>query len=93
MRRLFHFINRAEKRRIIASGAAQTVNCNESLVNESFAIKEGEVLRMANRHNLVGYALEAVARPGARESRVRKPPEGMRIRNERGARHAEQAEE
>ncbi len=41
------------------------------------------------RHNLIPYALEAVARPGCRETRVRKPPDGMRIRNERGAAHAE----
>jgi len=39
---------------------------------------------MENRHNLIPYALEAVARPGSRESRVRKAPDGMRIRNERG---------
>ena len=39
------------------------------------------------RHNLIPYALEAVARPGSRETRVRKPPDGMRIRNERGAAH------
>lgn len=39
-----------------------------------------------NRHSLVPYALEAVARPGERETRVRKPPTGFAIRNERGAR-------
>ncbi len=38
---------------------------------------------MENRHNLIPYALETVARPGSRESRVRKAPDGMRIRNER----------
>lgn len=41
------------------------------------------------RHNLTVYALEAVPRPGERETRVRKAPSGMRIRNERGAEHAE----
>ena len=39
------------------------------------------------RHNLIPYVLEAVPRPGSRETRVRKPPDGMRIRNERGAAH------
>ena len=48
---------------------------------------------MADRHNLVAYALEAVARPGERESRTRRPPQGMQIRNERGERFAESAEE
>lgn len=38
---------------------------------------------MENRHNLIPYALEVVARPGSRESRVRKAPGSMRIRNER----------
>ena len=47
-----------------------------------------EVWRMANRHNLIPYALEDVARPGSRESRVRPAPNGMRIRNERGVRCA-----
>ena len=36
------------------------------------------------RPNLIPYALEAVARPGSRETRVKKPPQGARIRNERG---------
>ena len=36
------------------------------------------------RHNLIPYVLEAVARPGSRETRVKKPPQGARIRNERG---------
>ena len=31
------------------------------------------------RHNLIPYALETVARPGSRESRVRRPPDtGLR---------------
>ncbi len=38
---------------------------------------------MKERHNLSPYALEACPRPGARETCVRKPPDGMRIRNER----------
>ena len=48
---------------------------------------------MADRHKLIGYALEAVARPGARESRMRRPPDGLGIRNERGECCAEAAEE
>lgn len=39
---------------------------------------------MQSRHQIIPYALHAVARPGSRESRVRKPPDGVRIRNERG---------
>lgn len=39
---------------------------------------------MKNRHNLIPYTLETVARPGSRESRVRRPPEGIAIRHERG---------
>lgn len=39
---------------------------------------------MSNRHSLIPYALETVARPGSRESRVRRPPDGLRVRNERG---------
>ena len=38
---------------------------------------------MAGRHCVIGYALEAVARPGAREILVRRP-QGERVRNERG---------
>lgn len=41
------------------------------------------------RHNLIPYALEVVARPGSRETRVRMPPSGIHIRNERGAAHGE----
>ena len=36
------------------------------------------------RHNLIPYVLETVARPGSRESRVRRPPDGLHIRHERG---------
>ena len=43
---------------------------------------------MAQRQNLIPYALEVQPRPGAREICVRKPPDGMRIRNERGAANA-----
>ena len=43
---------------------------------------------MAQRQNLIPYALEAQPRPGEREICVRKPPDGMRIRNERGTAHA-----
>lgn len=39
---------------------------------------------MEERQNLIGYALQVVPRPGARETRVKKAPDGMRIRNERG---------
>ena len=42
-----------------------------------------------NRHNLIPYALEAVARPGSRESRVHRPPDGLHIRHERGEQGAE----
>lgn len=41
------------------------------------------------RHNLIPYALEVVARPGSRETRVKKPPQGARIRNERGGDHGQ----
>ena len=36
------------------------------------------------RHNLIPYALEPGARPGSRESRGRRPPDGLHIRHERG---------
>lgn len=39
---------------------------------------------MKERHTIITYALESVPRPGARESRVRRPPDGFFIRNERG---------
>ena len=42
---------------------------------------------MKNRQSMILYALEAVARPGCRETRVRRPPENEKIRNERGALH------
>ena len=38
---------------------------------------------MTNRHPVIPYALEVVARPGSREIRVRMAPDGMRIRNGR----------
>lgn len=38
---------------------------------------------MKNRHTIITYALESVPRPGARESRVRRPPDGVAIRHER----------
>ena len=40
---------------------------------------------MDNRHTLIPYALEVVARPGAREIRVRMAPDGVRICNGRRA--------
>lgn len=43
---------------------------------------------MAQRHNVIPYALEARPRPGSRETCVRKPPDGMRIRNGRETGHA-----
>lgn len=46
--------------------------------------KETEAFAMRERHSLIPYALEAVARPGSREICVRRPPDGFRIRNERG---------
>lgn len=39
---------------------------------------------MKQRHTIITYALESVPRPGARESRVRRPPDGFAVRNERG---------
>ena len=42
-----------------------------------------------NRQNLIPYALQAVARPGSRESRARRPPDGLHIRHERGEQGAE----
>ena len=44
---------------------------------------------MNNRHMLIPYTLESVARPGSRESRVRRPPDGDRIRNERSECHGQ----
>ena len=41
-------------------------------------------MNMKNRHTLIPYTLETVARPGSRESRVRRPPNGLQIRHERG---------
>jgi len=41
-------------------------------------------MSLKQRQNLMMYALEAVPRPGARETRVKKAPDGFRIRNERG---------
>lgn len=38
---------------------------------------------MKNRQTLIPFALEVVARPGSREIRVRMPPSGQQIRNER----------
>ncbi len=42
------------------------------------------------RQSMISYALEAVPRPGSRETRVRRPPDGFKIRNERGSDHAQQ---
>lgn len=42
---------------------------------------------MEGRHSIIGYALEEVPRPGAREICVRRPPDGVRIRHEREAQH------
>lgn len=39
---------------------------------------------MKERHSLITYALLSVPRPGARETCVRRPPDGIRIRNSRG---------
>jgi len=47
---------------------------------------------MEGRHTLIPYTLEAVARPGSREIRVRMPPDGMRIRNGRKRSHEPEAE-
>ena len=87
------FSSRALSGGIIARDGAQTVICNERSNLTWLKGLKGEVLRMADRHRVIGYALEAVARPGARESRTRRPPDGMRIRNERGERYAELGQE
>ncbi len=42
------------------------------------------------RQSMILYALEAVSRPGSRETRVRRPPDGFKIRNERGNDHDRQ---
>ena len=47
---------------------------------------------MDNRHTLIPYALEVVARPGSREIRVRMSPDGMRIRNRRKDAHEPEAQ-
>ena len=53
--------------------------------SETIGAKEkGRRKNMKNRHTLIPYTLETVARPGSRESRVRRPPEGIVIRHERG---------
>lgn len=39
---------------------------------------------MKTRQSIIPYALECVPRPGERETRARKPPDGFAIRNERG---------
>ena len=40
---------------------------------------------MRDRHSIIAYALETVARPGARETRVRHAPQDMKVRNGRAA--------
>lgn len=47
---------------------------------------------MENRHTLIPYVLEVVARPGSREIRVRMPPDGVRIRNGRKHEYEPEAE-
>lgn len=47
---------------------------------------------MKDRHTLIPYVLEEVPRPGAREICVRRPPDGVRIRNERRDGHGQAAE-
>ena len=48
-------------------------------------------MTLENRHTLIPYALEVVARPGSREICVRMPPDGMRIRNGRKDGHEPEA--
>lgn len=50
----------------------------------AFLPERMEAQNMRDRHQIIPYALEAVARPGSRETRVRRPPGDMRIRNGRG---------
>ena len=40
---------------------------------------------MKQRQNLTAYALEAIPRPGSRETRVKRAPDAMPIRNRRGS--------
>lgn len=40
---------------------------------------------MERRHGIITYALEEAPRPGSREIRVRRAPDGVMIRNERGS--------
>ena len=44
---------------------------------------------MRERHGLIQFSLEWAPRPGTRESRVRKAPEGFPIRNARRDSHEE----
>ena len=46
-------------------------------------LQKTEAMIMGSRHAVIPYALEVVARPGAREIRVHTAPDGMRIRNGR----------
>lgn len=39
---------------------------------------------MKERQSIIPYVLEDVPRPGAHEICVRRPPDGFRIRHERG---------
>jgi hypothetical protein len=51
-----------------------------------------EAMIVDNRHTLIPYTLEVVARPGSREIRVRTAPDGMRISNRRHKAHGSKAE-
>ena len=42
---------------------------------------------MKKRQSLIPYALDTVARPGDRETCIRRPPDGFRVQNEKGVRH------
>lgn len=48
---------------------------------------------MEKRQTMIPYALEEMPRPGMREICVRRPPDGFRIRNERGINCENRAEE
>ena len=58
-------------------------------INAAKAISHKKQEKGKNRQNLIPYALQAVARPGSRESRARRPPDGLHIRHERGEQGAE----
>lgn len=47
---------------------------------------------MKDRHSIITYTLEEAQRPGAHEICIRRPPDGIRIRNREGGNHAESSQ-